>query len=30
MTCRRWGETCAAYRFLGNQDVDWQDIMAPH
>jgi hypothetical protein len=23
------GETCAAYRFLSNSDVEWQDIMAP-
>jgi hypothetical protein len=30
MACRSWGETCAAYRFLGNPDVEWQGIMAPH
>ena len=30
MACESWSETCAAYRFLGNPDVDWQDIMAPH
>ena len=30
MACRGWGETVAAYRFLGNDDVDWQAILAPH
>ena len=30
MACESWSETCAAYRFLGNPDVEWQDIMAPH
>lgn len=25
-----WSETIAAYRFLGNDEVDWQDILAPH
>lgn len=24
------GETVAEYRFLGNDEVDWQRIMAPH
>jgi hypothetical protein len=24
-----WGETIAAYRFPGNDDVKWPDIMAP-
>ncbi|CAN7188484.1 IS4 family transposase [Pseudoduganella sp. LjRoot289] len=28
--CHGWGETMAAYRFLGNEAVDWRDIMAPH
>lgn len=28
--CDGWGETIAAYRFLGNEAVDWRDIMAPH
>ncbi len=28
--CDGWGETIAAYRFLGNDSVDWRDIMAPH
>jgi hypothetical protein len=28
--CDGWGETIAAYRFLGNESVDWRDIMAPH
>ncbi|MCB1908716.1 MAG: transposase, partial [Rhodocyclaceae bacterium] len=30
MACRGWGETLAAYRFLGNDEVDWQAILAPH
>ena len=30
MACRGWGETVAAYRFLGNEEVDWQAILAPH
>ncbi|WP_441294944.1 IS4/Tn5 family transposase DNA-binding protein, partial [Massilia antarctica] len=30
MACESWSETCAAYRFLANPDVAWQDIMAPH
>jgi hypothetical protein len=25
-----WAETMAAYRFLGNEAVDWQAILAPH
>lgn len=28
--CDSWSETCAAYRFLGNADVEWRDILAPH
>lgn len=28
--CHGWGETMAAYRFLGNDEVEWRDIMAPH
>jgi hypothetical protein len=28
--CHGWGETMAAYRFLGNEAVDWRDILAPH
>ena len=28
--CDSWSETCAAYRFLGNDDVEWRDILAPH
>lgn len=27
---RGWSETIGAYRFLGNEDVDWREIMAPH
>lgn len=30
MACHGWAETMAAYRFLGNDDVEWRDIMAPH
>lgn len=30
MACDSWAETCAAYRFLGNDEIDWRDIMAPH
>jgi hypothetical protein len=30
MACHSWSETCAAYRFLGNPDVEWRDMMAPH
>lgn len=28
--CRGWAETQAAYRFLGQEDIDWTDIMKPH
>jgi hypothetical protein len=28
--CDSWTETIAAYRFLGNGDVEWRDILAPH
>jgi hypothetical protein len=28
--CGGWSETMGAYRFLGNDAVAWQDIMAPH
>ena len=27
---RGWSETIATYRFLGNENVDWREIMAPH
>jgi len=30
MACNGWPETIATYRFLGNEAVDWRDIMAPH
>lgn len=30
MACESWSETCAAYRFLSNPDVEWEDIMGPH
>ena len=30
MACNGWSETLGAYRFLGNEDVQWQDILAPH
>lgn len=28
--CDSWSETCAAYRFLGNGDVEWEAILSPH
>ena len=28
--CRGWGETMAAYRFLRNEQVDWESILEPH
>lgn len=28
--CNGWGETMAAYRFFGNEGVDWREILAPH
>ena len=28
--CNGWAETQAAYRFLGSDAYDWQDILAPH
>ena len=28
--CNGWAETQAAYRFLGCDAYDWQDIRAPH
>lgn len=30
MACNGWSEALAAYRFLGNDKVDWREIMAPH
>lgn len=30
MACNGWSETLAAYRFLGNDKIDWREIMAPH
>ena len=30
LACNGWSETCAAYRFLGNPEIEWRDIMAPH
>lgn len=27
--CDSWSETCAAYRFLGDEEVNWEDILAP-
>ena len=30
MASNGWSETIATYRFLGNEAVDWRDIMAPH
>ena len=28
--CDGWSKTMAAYRFLGNEEVDWVDMMQPH
>lgn len=28
--CNGWAETQAAYRFLGNDEYDWMDILEPH
>ena len=28
--CEGWAETMAAYRFLGNEHIDWRDMMQPH
>jgi hypothetical protein len=28
--CDGWSETMAAYRFLGNEEVEWVDMMQPH
>jgi hypothetical protein len=30
IACGGWGETLAAYRFLGNEKCQWADILAPH
>lgn len=28
--CQNWSETVAAYRFLSNEDVNWDDVMHAH
>ncbi|MDR1064426.1 MAG: IS4 family transposase, partial [Azoarcus sp.] len=28
--CRGWSETMAAYRFFGNDDLEWEAILEPH
>jgi len=28
--CDGWSETMAAYRFFGNEEVEWVDMMQPH
>ena len=28
--CQSWAETAAAYRFLRNEDVSWDKVLAPH
>jgi Transposase Tn5 dimerisation domain/Transposase DNA-binding len=28
--CDGWSETIAAYRFLGNEQIEWRDMMQPH
>lgn len=30
MASNGWSETIGAYRFLGNEEVDWQGILEPH
>lgn len=30
MACRGWAETNGAYRFLGNDRVEWREILTPH
>ena len=28
--CGDWADTLAAYRFFGNEEIEWPDILAPH
>jgi hypothetical protein len=28
--CQSWAETAAAYRFLRNEEVSWDKVLAPH
>ena len=28
--CGNWAETTAAYRFLGNDEVSWDDVLSAH
>ncbi|MCW5222069.1 IS4 family transposase [Verminephrobacter aporrectodeae subsp. tuberculatae] len=28
--CGDWADTIGAYRFFGNEEVQWEDILAPH
>ncbi|MFS8979717.1 transposase DNA-binding-containing protein [Cupriavidus necator] len=28
--CDDWSQTIAAYRFLGNEQIDWRDVRQPH
>lgn len=28
--CNGWAETQAAYRFFGQEEMDWRDLLAPH
>jgi Transposase DNA-binding len=28
--CNGWAETQAAYRFFGQEGMDWRDLLAPH
>ena len=28
--CESWAETSAAYRFLRNDEVSWDKVLAPH
>ena len=28
--CGDWADTMAAYRFFGNEEIEWEGILAPH
>lgn len=28
--CKGWAETYAAYRFFAQEEIGWEDILAPH
>lgn len=29
-SCGDWADTMATYRFFGNDEVEWNDLLAPH